>query len=883
MALQLPTRACLQVALVIGLLAFAIATGQAGQNTAPRILAFSKTEGFRHGSISSALTAIETLGAQHGFAVDATEDATAFTDANLANYAAVAFVLTSGNVLNDSQQEAFERYIQAGGGYVGVHSASDTEYQWPWYGGLVGAYFQRHPAQQTATLTVEDPDHPSTRNLPTTLSRFDEWYDFRTNPRGAVNVLMTIDESTYNGGQMGPDHPLVWFHEYDGGRSWYTAMGHTSASYSESEFLSHLLGGIQYAADLEGPLTVDDSGQWFIRQNSGRPFFMAGVGGPEGFLYETDARKQEIVDQLIASGANALYMHSIRSFEGDGYDFEDPFNVNNDPTSGIAPGVFDNWRSFLTQLDQAGIVTWFHVIDDTARPWGCDVPLSQDAVDYIEALVNTFKDLDHLVWLAGEEYLMGRCTTGEDNDLMSAIAAEIRRHDPVHPVGVHHNNGQAMQFGTDPNVNVFAQQICGNANTRSPAGMHAEAEQGSWVYVMSECHPWHLNLLGNGDRTPIRQSNWGSAMGGGYVLLYNAYECAEAGRLCSRDANGDPASANDPHDPTPAMLADLRRLREFMEASGFSTLTPRDDLAAADTLWVLANTATQNYVLYDLDSPNAMGVAGLAAGDYTLTWFDPSNGVSLTQTQNASEAPFAVPAQFGTEVALHLAPSGTLGNRAPLANPDSYSTEVDQALTVAAPGILDNDSDLDGDALTAVLVDDAASGNLDLSASGGFSFTPAAGFSGAVSFTYEASDGLLNSPTTSVSISVGQQPITLELIDAAGDVDAGPLSNGSNLALATLGFSEFSVRTERLPIGTASVRFTLTGPVSESRTENVAPYTLFGDSNGDFAGAVMLTGSYALRVEAFASANASGQVLADVTVNFSVSDLSTLIFSDGFE
>lgn len=216
----------------------------------PQILAFSKTEGFRHGSISNALEALQTLGAEHGFTVVATEDAADFNPVNLSGFAAVTFVMTTGDVLNSTQQSAFEAYIRAGGGFAGIHSASDTEYGWPWYGGLVGAYFARHPSRQDAILMVEDANHPSTSGLPGTFSRFDEWYDFQTNPRGQVNILLTIDEDSYNGGGMGNDHPMAWYHEYDGGRSWYTAMGHTNDSYTEPLFLEHLLGGIQYAAGL---------------------------------------------------------------------------------------------------------------------------------------------------------------------------------------------------------------------------------------------------------------------------------------------------------------------------------------------------------------------------------------------------------------------------------------------------------------------------------------------------------------------------------------------------------------------------------------------------------------------------------------------------------
>ncbi|HEX5689212.1 MAG TPA: ThuA domain-containing protein, partial [Roseiflexaceae bacterium] len=141
--------------------------------------------------------------------------------------------------------------MRAGNGYAGVHSASDTEYDWTWYGGLVGAYFQSHPAIQSGRIKIEDAAHPSTQALPTTWMRTDEWYDFRTNPRGRVHVLATLDETSYQGGGMGADHPIAWCQAYDGGRAWYTAGGHTRESYSEPLFRQHLLGGIEFAAGLK--------------------------------------------------------------------------------------------------------------------------------------------------------------------------------------------------------------------------------------------------------------------------------------------------------------------------------------------------------------------------------------------------------------------------------------------------------------------------------------------------------------------------------------------------------------------------------------------------------------------------------------------------------
>ena len=218
--------------------------------TPPRILVFSKTAGFRHGSIETGIAAIKKLGDQNDFIVDATEDSDTFTEKNLSRYKVVVFLNTTGDILNDQQQTAFEKFIKSGGGYVGVHAASDTEYDWPWYGKLVGAYFKSHPAIQDASIVVTDPKHISTKHLPKRWQRRDEWYDYSNNPRGKVHILATLDESSYKNGSMGDDHPIVWCHKYDGGRAWYTGGGHTKQSYVEEMFLKHLLGGIQWAADI---------------------------------------------------------------------------------------------------------------------------------------------------------------------------------------------------------------------------------------------------------------------------------------------------------------------------------------------------------------------------------------------------------------------------------------------------------------------------------------------------------------------------------------------------------------------------------------------------------------------------------------------------------
>jgi cytochrome c len=228
-----------------------VAPTAAAQEADPafKALVFSKTTGFRHDAIPDGIAAVQKLGQEHNFSVDTTEDSTLFTDANLAQYNVVIFMSTTGDPLGTQEEkDAFQRYIQHGGGYVGVHAAADSGYNWEWYGGLVGAYFKQHPANQTATVKVEDPAHPSTEGLPSTWSRLDEWYDYQTNPRGKVHVLTSLDEKTYTGGTMGFDHPNTWCQDYDGGRSWYTGLGHTKESYTEPNFLHLLLGGIQTAA-----------------------------------------------------------------------------------------------------------------------------------------------------------------------------------------------------------------------------------------------------------------------------------------------------------------------------------------------------------------------------------------------------------------------------------------------------------------------------------------------------------------------------------------------------------------------------------------------------------------------------------------------------------
>lgn len=210
-----------------------------------KILVFSKTVKFRHTSIPHGKAALLHMGKENNFLVDTTEDAAYFTAKKLKQYDAVVFLSTTGDILNNEQQAAFEAFIRSGKGFVGIHAAADTEYEWPWYGRMVGAYFANHPKQQKAKLSVTNVQHASTKHLPKTWERFDEWYNYK-NRNADVKVLLTIDESSYEGGKEGAYHPMAWFHSFEGGRVFYTALGHTDESYKEEAFLKHVLGGIHY-------------------------------------------------------------------------------------------------------------------------------------------------------------------------------------------------------------------------------------------------------------------------------------------------------------------------------------------------------------------------------------------------------------------------------------------------------------------------------------------------------------------------------------------------------------------------------------------------------------------------------------------------------------
>ncbi|WP_031074147.1 ThuA domain-containing protein [Streptomyces sp. NRRL S-118] len=315
--------------------------------TAKRVLVFSKTAGYRHDSIPAGIAALKELGASSNITVDATEEARQFTTGNLARYDAVVFLSTTGDVLDAQQQKAFENYVATGGGYVGVHAAADTEYDWEFYGGLVGARFASHPHIQPATVRVEDHDHPATAHLPSAgWQRTDEWYDYRTNPRGQARILATLDETTYEGGTMKGDHPIAWCRSYEGGRAFYTGGGHTAASYEEPAFRRHLLGGLRYAT---GQVRADCTPQTGYRD-------LFNGHTPEGWKQAGPGRFTVVDGELRTEGGMGLLWYQAKEFSS--YSLQLDWKLDGDDNSGVFvgfPASDDPWsavnKGYEIQID----------------------------------------------------------------------------------------------------------------------------------------------------------------------------------------------------------------------------------------------------------------------------------------------------------------------------------------------------------------------------------------------------------------------------------------------------------------------------------------------------------------------------------------------------
>ncbi|WP_416438380.1 ThuA domain-containing protein [Phnomibacter sp. MR] len=221
-------------------------SAQAQSLKGKRILVFSKTAGFRHASIAQGKQLFLQIAASEKCKVDTTEDAGIFTAEKLQPYDVVVFLSTTGDVLNAAQQAAFQEYIRSGKSFLGIHGASDTEYDWPWYNQLVGGYFKDHPKPQTASYINLDSTHPATKFWPSVFSRFEEIYNIKALQKDKLKFLLAVDETSYEGGNMDGFHPAAWCHVFEGGRAFYTALGHHPETYSDPDFRKHILGALHW-------------------------------------------------------------------------------------------------------------------------------------------------------------------------------------------------------------------------------------------------------------------------------------------------------------------------------------------------------------------------------------------------------------------------------------------------------------------------------------------------------------------------------------------------------------------------------------------------------------------------------------------------------------
>lgn len=212
-----------------------------------KVLIYTKTGGYAHASIPDGIRAVQKIGLEIGFQTDTTSLSEDFNEKNLRNYAAIIFISTSPRLLDSIQKEAFTNYIRAGGGFVGIHGASAGIRPWPWYAKLVGGIFTNHPEPKEGVILNENTLHSASCHFPAQLEWKDEWYNFSDMEKD-LHILLSVDEASYTGGEYGSRrHPISWYHDYDGGRAFYTALGHFSYHFTDAFFVQHITEGIKYA------------------------------------------------------------------------------------------------------------------------------------------------------------------------------------------------------------------------------------------------------------------------------------------------------------------------------------------------------------------------------------------------------------------------------------------------------------------------------------------------------------------------------------------------------------------------------------------------------------------------------------------------------------
>lgn len=432
-----------------------------------------------------------------------------------------------------------------------------------------------------------------------------------------------------------------------------------------------------FAQPLPNQIRVDpQNGSYLVynrdRNNDGQldPFFAIGPGEPEGFFYlgdrrpdgtRTDTRQQEILRRVKAEGGNALYIQMVRSHGGDGEPDHNPWNNPADPGSGVNPTIVAQWKGWLNQMRDAGIVVFLFVYDDGAHPFddgGCQTngAVSEPERQFVSQMIREFDRYPNLVWIVQEEFRFVKQHKKDPNKTpcnearlnrarnLAGLIKQVDRHQ--HVVGIHHNVGVAMQFPTDTVVDLYMQQADVRKTWMSLDTLHAQGLSGfdrqhRYNYTMGECFEWHRWIQRDKDRTLLRKTYYASAMAGGNVLVLAMFDGREP-------------------DPSPDMLGDMRRMQTFFESIPFNRMAPNDDLKHGGTQWVLANPEIGQYILYAHNNPSTLGIRNLQKGTYTLTWFDPATGRQNRVNRVIAEgnAAFDKPTSIQDDVVLYITLAG---------------------------------------------------------------------------------------------------------------------------------------------------------------------------------------------------------------------------------
>ncbi|KPK51015.1 MAG: hypothetical protein AMK72_00640 [Planctomycetes bacterium SM23_25] len=398
--------------------------------------------------------------------------------------------------------------------------------------------------------------------------------------------------------------------------------------------LTAMAGPTTRPRHLPGQIIVDPANPaWLVRYSADgkhKPFFMCGPGDPEGFLHRgklnadgtRDGDQMQLIDKLKLTGANCIYLQAVRSHGGDGDKTHNPF-IDHDPARGLSAKVLDQWETWFDSMDKAGIVVFLFIYDDSALVWKTGDVVGPEEKQFLDGLVNRFKHHRNLIWCVAEEY-RERLSPKR----ASGIAAAIRAADEfAHPIAIHQNHGLKFDFPDDPSIDQFAIQY----NVKTIDQLHAGAVK-AFADAKGRYNVNVTEVAGHGRMSDLRQANWAIAMGGAYVMVFEM----------------DIASTKS------SDLEDCGRLVQFFESTAINRMAPHDELAAGGTQYVLADPG-RSYVAYSAKHGGKMGLKGLPAGSYDLTWFDCAAGNRVERrgvSVAAGEQVWEVPAGLGAEVAV---------------------------------------------------------------------------------------------------------------------------------------------------------------------------------------------------------------------------------------